>query len=213
MVLLAAGPLGAQTTTDSAPPTAGDGGLPGSRPRLRVGGGIDARSLGPLGQLGVEWAQRGARPALRAELSAVRARASLGVGALTPGCDVGCAARTTSTRLGIGVDAKYEFLRGTLRPYVVSGLGLHRTRVRATRNFACVGTTTSPFVTACEPTGETLPFFSNTGVDVALHAGGGLAVMVGRTQLFGELRVQSVLDGGYGPRSGGATPLVFGVRF
>ena len=212
-MLVAAGPSGAQTTApDSAPRAVRDSDLPASRPRLRVAGGVDARSLGSLAQFGVEWPQRGSRPALRAELSALHDRETLGASYLAFGCEGGCTTRATSTRLGFGLDAKYELLRGTVRPYVVSGLGFYQARVRTTRDFACVSTTTSPFVSACQPTGVTQPFYAYSSNALALHAGGGLAVMVGRTQLFGELRLQTPVDS-YGPPSRGASPIVFGLRF
>jgi hypothetical protein len=107
--------------------------------------------------------------------------------------------------LGLSADGKYELLRGRVRPYVASGLGVYHSSTHLTREHACVGGPSCTFVTDDAYT------VGGASTVLGLHAAGGVAFALRRTQIFSELRVQSDVRG-YGAPSH-LFPVVIGLRF
>jgi hypothetical protein len=107
--------------------------------------------------------------------------------------------------LTLGAAVTYALTRGRIQPYLISGFTLER-RSLATVVTTAEGTTPQPgdFMTPGS--------FRETGVDLGLQGGAGLAVRLGRVSVFGEAR-KFVPVTGTATTDNRANPLTFGIRF
>jgi hypothetical protein len=197
------------------------------RPLIGIAAGADLHGAtgSPnvwLVQASAQWRQRASGLGLRAELSYLeRGREHRSVLAIPlepspcskpavecfPELDLGVKVRG----IGATVSGTFEFMRGaSIRPYVVSGVGVLATR---TRTGVEGGFPPCEVCNLVAPPPPLSPFRSSQSTtSMILNGGAGIVFDVGRAQLFTELRYQLADEATIRGLSGIA-PLTLGIRF
>jgi hypothetical protein len=186
---------------------------PSAAPHVGIAVGVDAdlygrgrSTLGYYAQGGLEWRQRAGGLGLRADLVYFQRSENY------PGrgyCFTACTRSSRLDQLGIAASATYAFLRRLpVRPYLLTGVGLYGARTRQSLSVPVAGC--GPF-DVC----DTRPLGTATGraYGLGVHAGGGLALDVGRVHLFTETRYHLIDWGSPGLYGGLRQPILVGLRF
>ena len=180
--------------------------------RLGVGGTRGALSssgdlLQPIGLLGMHWSR--SRSALSGRLELTYEEES-STNRTAGGFDcAGCASQSGHRLTGLQISGQLDLARGTLRPYLLSGVGIYRSASRYRVNFTCTDGA-DPWPT-CAPDDAWRSFGTAREAVLGLHSGAGLSVTVGRATIFAEGRLLLLSRGMLG--RGSRIPLLLGVRF
>jgi hypothetical protein len=198
------------------------------RPRIGIAAGADVHGATGstnvwLVQASAQWRLRSSGLGLRAELSYLeRGREHQSVLAIPlgpspcsqpaidcfPQLDLGVKVRG----IGAMVSGTFEFMRGaSVRPYVVSGVGVLATRTRTDVEGGF------PACPACDFAARPLSLIgvietSQSATSMILNGGAGILFDIGRAQLFTELRYQ-LADQPTIRGLSGIAPLTLGIRF
>lgn len=177
--------------------------------RLGAGASVGAGSgrgdvLQPLGMLGVHWAWPSARISGRVELT----HEEESTRRFAAAC-VECASESTNRLTGVQLSGQLDLLRGPLRPYLVSGLGIFSSSSRFRMNFSCTEHPVGFPECVVDPQWRSFGTARNTVL--GLHSGAGISLSLGRATIFGEGRYLLLSDGTMARRS--RLPLLIGVRF
>jgi hypothetical protein len=202
----------------TVPPTAAAQGV--ERPLIGIAGGGDIRASSPniwLAQVSAQWRARASGLGVRAELSYIeRGRENQSFyppDAFYPCPFPGCSGPTVISQrtrgIGASVNGTYEFLHdASVRPYVISGIGLLATRLRLD-----VTHTPTP-CPACAA--NTAPALGSSKSDehlaATLNGGAGIVFDLGRAHVFTELRYQ-LTDARSERTLSPLLPLTLGVGF
>lgn len=193
------------------------------RPLIGIAGGGDIRAGSPsiwLAQLSAQWRVRESGLGVRMELSYIeRGREHQSYYppiALDPCPFPGCAGPmeiSQRTRgIGASVSGTYELLReSSVRPYVISGIGLLATRTRI-----AISGPPPPCIACALPASSTVltrgSNLSDEHLAATLNGGAGIVFDIGPAHLFTELRYQ-LSDGESERTLSRLLPLTLGVRF
>lgn len=195
LALVASAPLAAQQ-----PIAAADTGAPVPiRWSLTAGSG-----LGPDGTTrphvaaGAWWQSRRTGFGTRLELAYSSERDAMPIlvnGGVGEQC-LDCSEETSSHRVGVAASLSYEFRRGrSVRPYLLSGAGIHRGRTRTTLTDPSSAEEGGPLAAGCSWTGASRTCTRGV-VHTSLHGATGVAWSLGRLDLLGELRFEALSGAG-----------------
>ena len=179
---------------------------------LRAGGGVDVAAAQNTttanALIGVDWQRRGSRFSVRMGVDYSRRALNNDrrLAQFPELCD-GVCVRTFVTQLaGVSLDGRFDLMTTRLRPYVLSGASLNLAMRSDEENRRCAVDAVDAF--QCVRTPGEFHVFRGTTPTWGLHAGVGLSLQVGRSQLFSEFRVQTLPISSYANK-----PMTLGIRF
>jgi hypothetical protein len=178
---------------------------------LRAGGGVDVTVRNGAntanGLIGVDWQPHRSRFSLRMGVDySRRAFNNDRLLAQFPELCNGICQKSVTTQLaGVSLDGRFDLMTTRLRPYLVSGASQNLAMRDDEANMRC-----DDDAFQCVRTPGEFHILRQTTPTLGLHAGVGLSLQVGRSQLFTEFRVQTLTNAYYGS---GNKPMMLGIRF